>query len=282
MKIKFIGIAVFVSLIVLSFTGCNSEAEKKTPEKFVTSSSSKAVSRQDATDGYTEKPIANIPSQTIEEFATIVSTNPQNGDDTTITNVYGCVSTEKEEKAFSKEANDYVTYKIPRINLSSFDASRVNDEIKEKYNEQFESISDDYKTDTDCLGIDYSYYTTQDIVSVVIKAQYKDNCVYHQVYNFDMSTGEQMDNYNLLGKLGKSFSDIKDTLKQAISDDYDKNYNSIGLASSYTKNLEKTLSDSNIDDVKLFIDENNELCAICKEYSDVGAGSYEHKVIISL
>lgn len=284
MKIKFVSLVVFISLVALSFAGCSSKSDKKIAEKFITPSSSKATSSQTIAEATTEKPTdKEISSQLMEELATMVSTEPQNDDnDTSFTPVHNCVSTEREQTFTLDYSNEAFKYRIPRINLSSADASRVNSEIKEKYTKEFDSINNNNgsSSDTNCFGIDYSYYTADNILSVIVEARYTGSCVYHQVYNFDISTGEQLDNYQLLEKLGKSFSDIKDNLKDAIREDYDKNYGSI--ATEYTQNLERTLSDSNINDVKLFINGSNDLRAICREYSSVGADSYEHKVSINL
>lgn len=284
MKSKSIFVIALLSVVFL--TSCGTSSKPKQPEKFVTSSSSTPESKTSETEATTEisnkestSEISTSSISKLEETATMVSTQPNN-DDIDFIDVNNCVSTEREESFTPNSSNDVIKYRIPRINLSSSDASRVNSEIREAYEKDFDNIHNSDDPAMYCYGIDYSYYTSNGVLSVVIGAHYYSNSVYHKVYNFDLSTGAQLDNNQLLDKLGKSFSDIKDNLKNAIREDYDNNYALTGPKNTYTQSLEQTLADSNLDNVKLFIGENSSLCAVCVEFVEVSAGEFEHIVYV--
>ena len=114
--------------------------------------------------------------------------------------------------------------KLLEINLNSDDAKNINLEIKSFVNNSYKKFQ--YLNDMISSGniIDYIYYISNDIISVIIKNNYYVNKMYvvekDIVYNIDIKTGENIENIDLLKKYELTEDSLYEYVRgHAVSDD---------------------------------------------------------------
>ena len=93
-----------------------------------------------------------------------------------------------------------VVYRIPALTFDTPDAEKINNEIANEYNEAFSAAFEatSAKKSPEYSGIDYSAYVNDDIVSLVITEESSGHRLSYRVYNYNKSTGKQLDKEVLL------------------------------------------------------------------------------------
>lgn len=217
-------------------------------------------------------------------IATIACITTKHGDKTKL------VSTFYHKVLTDEERNEEYTYDIPKINLESDDAKKVNTEI---YNEYVNECIQEEKNLQEglgivCMAIDYKYYINSNILSLVVRWQsIAAGAESFNVYNIDVETGENISNEEIIAKNGLTqeqvVSKLKELYKEACYENNmankDKNdeYYSNALEFYNNEVLPYTLSDENCNiNVPMFLDENGKINVVAYIGSMAGAGGYYH------
>lgn len=112
------------------------------------------------------------------------------------------------------------------------------------------------------------------MLSIVIRRVYFSHAVDYTVYNLDVKTGTRLGSEELCAEIGRRYSDVRRALTEKLEEDYNTKYQTASHPQNYEENHRKTVSEDNVSDAALFLDDNGALNAICKEYANVGAGVF--------
>ena len=121
--------------------------------------------------------------------------------------------------------------------------------------------------------MDYKYYLNGNVLSIVISHKVSaGSFITYGIYNVDVRTGEMLDNQRLAQELGiTDYEELRDRIKEAIRKDYGRRYAGKNL-SEYDETFATTMSDSNIDNSKLFVGKDGKIMVHCIEYVQAGGG----------
>lgn len=177
-----------------------------------------------------------------------------------------------------------VTYKIPRIVLEGTDAELANKQSEEIFNDKCKS-ADDMRNfnawELQYTKLDYEYYINDNVLSVVIFNKYPfNNYTEYTVYNFDVLSGKRLYNEDIANKLSLNYSKIKNVIIEKI-----QNYfNSLPTNHStfYYTQLERSISDDNIESSSLYIGENGQIMVEYRIYQMAGSETYYYLMSIDV
>ena len=181
-------------------------------------------------------------------------------------------------------------YAIPKIELSSNDASEVNQKILNDYGKEIEYELENIKKGFDSFvyKIDYSYSVNSSILSVKISEIENGNYSTYSTFNFDISSGKLLTSSELLSKYDYTEADIILCIQKDINNRYDE-YGSkyeeqrrIALKQN-EKLADKHFEDSFVlvDNNVFYIDENNNMHNIYYAKSVAGAEGYYYDITLS-
>ena len=164
---------------------------------------------------------------------------------------------------------------IPQINISSDDAKRVNEELKQKI-------------EGDIVGYEasYKYNISENILSLLIEniSTVTDNYTWYDVYNFDINTGKLLSTSDVLGH--EKASKLMEKLSEICSEEFyrywadtitDRN----GEGPKFYHEENQKLIANSIDEVPCYIDGEKGQQIIIKIASFAGPSYYEHIVNLS-
>lgn len=172
--------------------------------------------------------------------------------------------------------NAYDTvYRIPSINMDSKDAEAANEEISEKYLTDFEKAERECAalTSLTCEKLDYEKFENDNVLSVVIRRVFFSHAVDYSVYNFHAVTGVELSSEGVMKSVNITPEQAQELLKKQLEQDYVSKYKT-AQPEKYEENMEKTLSDDNLDQAMYYLGKDGVLRAICKEYASVGSGEF--------
>lgn len=177
-------------------------------------------------------------------------------------------------------------FNIPKINLSSDAVANINAEIWTKLYDgtvveilkwwnQEHSEGDEYIT--------YNWYVNYNILSLVVESYPMDWVWWnYYVYNISVSTGDKISNNEIISMAGLSQEEYLDIVRQALGSAYFQDKESYiereGYDNFFRTQLEKTLSESNIQSCVPYFNENGQLCIIGAVYSLIEADFYYHEI----
>lgn len=173
-------------------------------------------------------------------------------------------------------------FKIPKINIDSNDARKINDEIEEMVENAQQYVEDYNKNNIEGGGpsyIDYHYYINNDILSVVIEYSSGYDFMEYKVYNINVKTGKEYTNEDILKVKNISIDKFEERLSNTLGEQLKEEYKDIEneeLKEQYKEIYNKTVSKENcsINNNQLFLDDENDISVVAKEYSIAGAGRY--------
>ncbi|MCQ4022742.1 MULTISPECIES: hypothetical protein [unclassified Ruminococcus] len=170
------------------------------------------------------------------------------------------------------------TYTVPEILLNSEDASEVNSEIQRECEKKIRDSENAEKNKSSliCLGIEYEAWLNGNILSLTISEKYDGSYTHYLVYSFDVRTGEELDNDEFAVDMGISENELDKRIKTAMTDFFKNEYSSMAGDSLYDLQLNKTLSEDNVDEAEVYYGENGVPYVWCCIYSLAGAEIYEH------
>lgn len=177
------------------------------------------------------------------------------------------------EKYKSNEGEESII--LPKINLNSYDAERLNNKIIEEYQYAIDNCKKATKKGQICnTDINYKYYTSDEIISILVyyKHPEEDDAVTYTTYNINKTTGKEVSKYELLKKVGMSRDDYYFKLEESYETARPKEKAKEIMIDQVDDGLIMTelhLSSSN----EVYLD-NGELCVVFEEYYIIPANKF--------
>ncbi len=177
-----------------------------------------------------------------------------------------------------------VTYRIPRIVLEGTDAELANEKSEQIFNDKCKSADDmrNFKAwELQNTKLDYECYINDNVLSVIILDKYPfNNYTEYTVYNFDVLSGKRLYNEDIANRLSLNYSKIKNVIIEEI-----QNYfNSLppNHSTFYYEQLEKSISEDNIENSSLYIGENGQIMVKYRIYQMAGSETYYYLMSIDV
>lgn len=191
----------------------------------------------------------------------------------------------KVEKSFNGNK-----YKFPVINIDSEDVEKINSDIEDKYGFPENISSSNYYNHIglETEEISYSYEIKDNVLSLIIWMGGNES-IWADTYNIDLSTLSNMTAESLLSKYGFE----KDNVIQKSTDAVTKYFNDMinkekkmtlwedVYGDKYVKEWEAEIKPY-IEKLKLFINENNELCLLGEFTHGGGQWSCTQTVVVNI
>lgn len=177
-------------------------------------------------------------------------------------------------------------FHIPQINLEGSDAERINKEIYDAWYPQIQQSAseiDEYGTPFTSDGMSYRWNINGDVLSLIASNNaFPDwsGGTEYLVYNVSISSGKQLSKDEVYSSAGLSRSELfdmaRDVLGSAFFDGKDWYIQSCGYDDFFIMQLEKTISDENLEESIPYLDETGKPCIIARIYSLAAADYYWH------
>lgn len=192
--------------------------------------------------------------------------------------------TDHEESTIIKDGNFDVEYIFPRILVTGEYVDKCNAEIYEKAAKAIDEANGEYGP---VCYIDYECWLNNDVLSVVFSECSLSGDYQYYVYNINIVTGEQVNDSEILGRVGMTIDEYNAGLDKAhregtrvgwfIAGDtpLEKYIIEREEQDLLNEQLKKTLSPENMQQAQIFIGYDNELWLANKIYSNGGADYYE-------
>lgn len=169
-----------------------------------------------------------------------------------------------EETTMSYDSD--ITFRLPEILLNSPDAENANTEIMDEYYYLLRNGDAYYGANT----LDYEAYLNDKILSVIVTSRFDGGNSYGLVYNFDVTTGERLDNESLCSLTGREYGTVMSDLHDYLTSYYE----SFGNFTGNDSERERTLSDDNLYSSVIYIGKDDHLMAFCHIYAAIGGGEW--------
>lgn len=158
---------------------------------------------------------------------------------------------------YHEKHKDNVEYSLPLLKVDSDDAEAFNAEMKAKYDDFLEKVSNAQPVDYMDLpiGISYQASLNDSILSLCITRNNGLNNFNFFVVNIDVSTGKQLRNEDVLGYLNVTFDNIREDIRTSLKAEYMEEYGAAyeKMDNSTKEYCDKSFSDENINKVSLFL-----------------------------
>jgi len=165
---------------------------------------------------------------------------------------------------------DYGETLLPQINLNNPEAIAYNTMLERRYKESVKSAGDSL------VRLHYKSYINNDILSFVLNEEYYEGYSLDAV-NFSIAANKKLTQEDILRSRGIPSAELKSKLPAAIVACFNNNDYYDNLQDK-TEILEKTISDIDFNNLKLYLNETNALTVIV--FIDDGAyGQHEPLVI---
>ena len=171
-------------------------------------------------------------------------------------------------------------YHIPKINLADGIADEINQIMLDDGEAFMADAYDSIDMDVSIISSGYNYVWgyKDNIVSVVTGKFYNTPGLGYTVYNLSMDTGEILDNADLREFYNFSEEELTELIISKAGDKFEEKYADIKeqVGDFYNMQYEKTVTEENANDIKLYINEDGDLCCVATIYSLAGAEAYQH------
>lgn len=175
----------------------------------------------------------------------------------------------------------YYSLHVPKINLDSADAQRVNQEILDDFGATAEETLRlrSEGGDAGCYEISWDLCWYENTFALIVQKYFEGDYVYHRAYSFDYATGSQLTFEELIAAAGFTEERFHATLREAAEAKFREIWpeeTQEQFPDVYAQTLEWTLSDENIQSCRqVFRSEAGDLMVILEIGSLAGASSYE-------
>lgn len=189
--------------------------------------------------------------------------------------VYDKLVTDAYSYEYENEEGEF-KYKIPKINLSGDNFSKINDEIYKIYSS--DNGYDDIETYVKNVEngeyphvyeIDYNWGINDSVLSIVIEHKLSNNgLTSYDVYNLDINDGSEISNSQVVAMSGFSVDEYDEKTKQAVGSYFWNNLTYNGIfenefgVTSFNDSLKRSLSSEYIDRRTPYFNDNQELCIV--------------------
>ena len=189
----------------------------------------------------------------------------------------------------SKTVNGY-SYKFPVINIDSDDVKKMNSEIEKKYGFPENISSSNYYNyvGLETEEISYSYEIKNNILSLVVWMGGNES-IWADTYNVDLNTSSKISSEALLEKYGfdknniieKSTDAVTNYFEDMINKEKKMNMWETQYGEKYVKEWKAEIKPY-IEKLKLFVNENNELCILGEFTHGGGQWSCTQTVVVNI
>ena len=232
----------------------------------------------ETTEAPTSATEATLPIDTV---ATTVPTDPPVSYDNLVTDAYAKEVTYRDYTGQDATA----TYHIPQIHLESDAITQLNQEI---YNHLHPIIQTDLNTLNEQIGsnlyysITYRWHVNNGILSLVIDYRGAEHYAlnYSSCYNIDINSQTIATTDAVVKASGLTESEYRKKVKQALGSNFwthhntaEENFYNEFFVDFFNEQLDRTLSDENIDAATPYFNENNQLCILGTRYNIAGSES---------
>lgn len=192
------------------------------------------------------------------------------------TNVPVIVSHDKYTYTLEKNGKVLYCYHIPYVPGAP---ESVNQKM---YDRCYTSLQDDVFNQLEnprMIGMVYTVGRHQDIISVAVHHHDTYSLDWYSIYNFSASTGEMLTDAQVFAAFGLTEQQGRNLIREALTKywDYEASRIPEDMRDAVCKaTREKTLEDTNINNVKPYVGANGTLCFKGTIYSIAGAESYRH------
>lgn len=227
--------------------------------------------------------------------ATVAETKAEKELDNLVTDAYSTeISYEADVYENGEMIHKTVTahYNIPKINLSGSEVDDINNEIYDLYYGVVEECMDEkeeFDRPRTCVDLYYEWTVYEDILSLLIVGNWHPDSTGgygYQVYNIDTKSGALVSNEALYQAKGYTVYEYYEQLHKCVgSTYYNERYipeatNQECYVNAYNMYRDKTLEKDNLEEAKLYFNEDNQLCGIIGFYNI--AGSEKSDVLLNL
>lgn len=265
---RILALALLLALLAALFSACAQSEPEKKPD--------------DDQNGGNQTPVSEPSSESAEPSTeSVVDFEPDPDPLPTEPPVEtGELITDAISEEMSTEGG-YYSLHVPKINLDSADAQRVNQEIMDDFGataqETLQMRSEGI--DASCYEISWDLCWYENTFALIVQKYFEGDYVYHMVYNFDYATGSQLSFEDLLAAAGFTEERFHTTLREAAEAKFREIWPKEAETQSpdvYAQMLEWTISDENILNCrKVFRSEAGDLMVILEIGSLAGAMAYE-------
>lgn len=178
-----------------------------------------------------------------------------------------------------------VSYTIPGLKLSTDDALEAAQEFQTSCLTHLEEVHEamDDRCSLICIGISYQAWIFEDTLTLAVQEDTDWGFSTYFVYTFRLSDGELLEKDEMAERFGISEDALDEALRETLDRTYKNLYSGFDTSDEfYRTQLEKTVSDENLDDVRLYLSQDGELTALAWIYSLAGADAYQYHVTVEL
>lgn len=185
------------------------------------------------------------------------------------------------EKDYMDEiGNNYkISYHIPKINISSPDADRINSLIDKTLMSTAAAELEcmDFGASLFVCNIGYRCHINGDILSLFVYQLSDTGNHFFDAYNINIVTGVEVNPTELLNTVGISSDQFIQNAKSILGRNYDSDIPEDMKDEFYHTQYANTVSDSNVNlNMPMYLNEKGELCFVGAVYSLAGADYYYH------
>lgn len=177
--------------------------------------------------------------------------------------------------------NGHYTYRVPQIEADTQGAEAINKAIADTYGPIVDGVKESVseKVSLSCSYVTWESYQYENILSLVVSCGWESDVSEHNVYLYDIASGQQLTTEDLLKTLNVDEHAFLEAVRRAAADKFDTQYGAIAgsdMDEFLTERRDWTLSDENINmDVRTYADGAGKLHVVLPIGSIAGADSYE-------
>lgn len=181
--------------------------------------------------------------------------------------------------------NEYdARFDIPAVLLDSADARACNAAIQERcmavLNECLLARDEGYSLGW--TGIHYSAWLYGDTVTLLVTLDSTTDCDENLVYTLDMTDGHLVERGDMAARLGVTEEALVEAGKAALEKCFRLKYGTLETDTFYHQQLERTLTDENLELSTFYWDQTGQPAILARVYSLAGGDYYEELVPVIL
>lgn len=257
-------------VIMLSTTSCVSIGINRTPTDNTQPASTSETQTETKTEPQTE---------TKTEAKTEPQTQPQTQKTGSADDYIGIYNSTNLDYTDGVGNRYTASYTVPELKLQSSDAAEINSEIQRScmklVDESVESSNNG--TSLICLGIEYDAWMNNNDLTLLITMDNDWGLISYLVYTVDVVTGEELDNDDIAEMMNIDDDELEEQIQDTMLDYYVNQYSG-NSSDFYYQQLEKTISEDNVDEAEAYINKDGEIYIHCNIFSIAGAEEYEHLI----
>ena len=172
------------------------------------------------------------------------------------------------------------SYYVPKININSEDAKKINkenEEMIEEIKKGLEIYKESGDVGFDLRHVDYRYFINGDVLSLVI-AKTSEYYTKYEVYNLSISTGKQLKNEELLKTKQITVEEFENNLPKVFGEFFEEYYKQMDKEDEfYKEQYNRTIAKENCTiNNQIFLGEEGEINVIGTIYALAGGNAYAH------